>query len=49
MGMAYDELDEKFAALESFMAQQMAEAHEHTGMFAVRANELKASPIKEDI
>ena len=41
MGMPYDELDEKFAALESFMAQQMTEAQEHTGMFAVRANELK--------
>ena len=41
MGMPYDELDEKFAALESFMAQQMAEAQEHTGMFAIRANELK--------
>lgn len=41
MSMPYDELDEKFAALESFMAQQMAEAQEHTGMFAVRTNELK--------
>ena len=47
MGMPYDELDEKFAALESFMAQQMAEAQEHTGMFAVRANELKLSLSKK--